>query len=333
MDRECTTYRVIDHGDPNVVIRTDASNNGWGAIVNGITTGGRWSATEVLEHINYLELLAAFFGLKSLCSAYRDSHVRIELDNSTAVCYINSMGGTVSTRCNEVAKEIWDWCIERRIWLSASHIPGRTNVEADLASRKFDDRTEWQLKPKLFSDTIQRFKAQVNIDLFATRLNAQLPRYVAWQPDPSAEHIDAFTLNWSRFNAYLFPPFSLVNRCVQKIALDGAKCLIIVPLWPNQCWFTPLMDILIDYPLIMPKTCLIIPETATSRPPLHVRLMACLVSGRSTEAKDFRKKLPESSSLCGKPKLDTNMTEALLSGKSFVTNGRSISLRHLYHKY
>ena len=56
---------------PPVEVRTDASGAGWGATDLSSSTGGRWSAEEILmaQHsgINYLETLAAGSGLKALC--------------------------------------------------------------------------------------------------------------------------------------------------------------------------------------------------------------------------------------------------------------------------
>lgn len=49
----------------SIWIETDASNSGWGAHVNGLFAGGRWNTLESTNHINYLELLAIFFALRS----------------------------------------------------------------------------------------------------------------------------------------------------------------------------------------------------------------------------------------------------------------------------
>ena len=53
------------------------------------------------------------------------------LDNMTAVCYVNKMGGTHSLPCNIVAREIWFWAKERNLWLSANHITGSANFVAE----------------------------------------------------------------------------------------------------------------------------------------------------------------------------------------------------------
>ena len=43
-----------------------------------------------------------------------------------------------------------------------------------------------------------------DVDLFASRVNAQLKSYVSWRPDPDAMAVDAFTLDWSKFRAFVF---------------------------------------------------------------------------------------------------------------------------------
>ena len=46
------------------------------------------------------------------------------------------------------------------------------------------------------------------IDLFATRVNTQLRKFVSWIPDPQSAAIDAFSVQWSDPLSYAFPPFS-----------------------------------------------------------------------------------------------------------------------------
>ena len=53
------------------------------------------------------------------------------MDNTTAVGCVNKMGRSHSVPFNEVNKEIWSFCVDRGIWLSAAYVPGKDNVEAD----------------------------------------------------------------------------------------------------------------------------------------------------------------------------------------------------------
>ena len=70
----------------------DASLEGWGG--TDITThiGGRWTDAKMPHHINALELQAAYLTLQALGSEYRNVHIRLMLDNTTATTYIKKMG-------------------------------------------------------------------------------------------------------------------------------------------------------------------------------------------------------------------------------------------------
>ena len=61
-----STYKLICQPFPSVTTQSDASLEGWGAVRGETSTGRRWNQTESQRHINYLELSAAFYTLKSL---------------------------------------------------------------------------------------------------------------------------------------------------------------------------------------------------------------------------------------------------------------------------
>ena len=170
-----TASKPISCGNPDLTLTTDASNVGWGAVCGDTSTGGFWS----------LELKAVLLGLKSLCGVFSEEHILVQSDNTTTVAYINAMGGIKSIPCNEMATMIWDWCLNHNIWLSAIHIPGSKNIQADKESRELKESTEWSLSQEAFN-AIQERWGMFDIDLFATRLNFKVPQYVSWRPDPGA---------------------------------------------------------------------------------------------------------------------------------------------------
>ena len=132
-------------------------------------------------------------------------------DNATAINYVNQMGNMKSQTCNNIGGRIWDFCTKNQLWLSAAHIPGTVNIEADKQSRVIVDGTEWKLNPALFQKIVEKFGKLV-IDLFATRINKQLDRYVSWHPQPQSTAINAFSLTWDNSYFYMFPSFSLVGE-------------------------------------------------------------------------------------------------------------------------
>ena len=128
---------------------------GWGVVYGNQSTGGLWSSDEKSHHINYLELLAVFLGLKVFCRSHRDTHIRLKIDNTTAVVVINHMGTSHSEQLNTLNNEIWAWCISRNLWISATHIAGKSNVEADHESRQHQTATEWMLNKALLSQALE----------------------------------------------------------------------------------------------------------------------------------------------------------------------------------
>ena len=139
--------QLLVRDQPSLQIETDASLMGWGAVCQEEQIGGPWMVQEKSLHINCLELLGATYAIQAFAKDKRDLVVHVLMDNSTAVAYINHMGGTKSLRLCSMTKNLWDWCLQRHLITVASHIPGKLNVGADLLSRSIVDRHDWMLDP------------------------------------------------------------------------------------------------------------------------------------------------------------------------------------------
>jgi hypothetical protein len=172
-------------------------------------------------HINFLELKAAFLSLKCFCSTKTNIHIRLYLDSMVTVNYIDKMGGRIES-LNSLTKDIWQWCIKRDIWLSVCHLPGKVNIEADRLSRSTNIDLEWKLNTKGFHE-INSSCGPHDIDLFASRINHQLSRYISYLPDPNAEFVDACSLKWIHINGFAFPPVSIVRKVVQKLIAEETE--------------------------------------------------------------------------------------------------------------
>ena len=166
------------------MLYSDASKKGWGAFneTGNIRTGGVWSVTEQSTHINILELRACQLCLESFCKNVSHSHVRIFMDNLVCCAYINKFGGK-KTRIRLYREGNMDLVHRKHTHLSAAHIPGKENCEADEESRRNNDDTEWSLQPEIFAK-IHKLYSNMFVDLLASRLNYKLDRYVSRRPDP-----------------------------------------------------------------------------------------------------------------------------------------------------
>lgn len=152
---------------PDLVLESNASLRGWGAASQGTVTGGPWSYQERQYHINCLEILAASLAVQIFIKDRSDLTVLIMIDNTTAVSYINHLGGPVSPLATELTKQLWMWCLERNVTLKAQYLPGKENMRADRESRVMRDRSDWILNPKIFN-RILAVLGPVDIDLFAS---------------------------------------------------------------------------------------------------------------------------------------------------------------------
>uniref|UniRef100_A0A1X7UCW1 Core-binding (CB) domain-containing protein n=1 Tax=Amphimedon queenslandica TaxID=400682 RepID=A0A1X7UCW1_AMPQE len=132
------------------------------------------------------------------------------------------------------------WCLERDILLTAQHLPGKGNVIADSESRVMRDRCNWMLNPVVLQRIMSHF-SNLQMDLFATRLTYQLPRFFSWRPDPLAEETDAFLQDWTQVRGYANPPWNLVERVLAKVEEQQADIILMAQMWPSQLWYPRLL--------------------------------------------------------------------------------------------
>lgn len=223
-------------------IFTDASLTGWGAVCKNERLNGWWGVEDLDEHINVLELRAAFFGLKCFAKHLNSCEILLRVDNTTAMANLNKMGGIQSEKLAILSKEIWKWCEDRDIWIFSSYINTKENTIADKESRIAFKETEWEISPRAFTEIVQEFGI-FDIDLFASRANTKCDNYISWKKDPDSIAVDAFTVPWNKYYFYAFPPFSVILRVLQKIRVDRAEGVVVVPWWPTQPWFPIFMQL------------------------------------------------------------------------------------------
>ena len=81
--------------------------------------------------------------------------------------------GNTKPACNDITRDIWLWCLERHNFVSAVHIPGSTYIEAEFESRVDRHEIEWRLDERFFQSIVRKLGG-CDVDLFASRVNAQL---------------------------------------------------------------------------------------------------------------------------------------------------------------
>ena len=175
-----------------------------------------------------------------------------------------------------------------------------------------------------------------SIDLFASRLNKKLNRYISWIPDPFCVEVDAFFYDWSEEFPYIYPPFSLLNRCVTKCIQDEVKQGVVVfPLWPTQPWFPHLLELAISHIFLLPRDPPIyLPWQNEGERQLHpsfhnLNLATIMISTDPVKQIDFHHTLAISSQDHYEARLQPVTLATVANGLTFVRNNREIRILQL----
>ena len=242
-------------------------------------------------------------------------------------------------RSDSLCALLWrllSWCHPRGIVLRARHIPGRLNVIADKLSRHNQViQTEWSLDRQVFSLLCSKWGLP-QVDLFATRFNRKLPRFVSPVPDQEAWSVDDLSLLWEDLDAYAFPPVSLLGLVVSKVVDQGCRRMILIaPGWPNMPWFWDLVSLSAQVPFQLPLRRNLVSQPFNglrhrnlSNLNLHAWLLEPLSSRREGSLLKWQQELKLLKD--AQPEPSTSQSGPfLLSGVTHIrwTSGRPLSVR------
>ena len=318
-------------------IETDSSREGYGGhdVTNNKEYSGKWSFQDKMFHINYLELKAAILCIKHFCKNVSNEHIHLFMDNTVALKYITKMGGR-KPLLNQLAKDLWQWCEARNIWISAFHIPGIFNIRADELSRfkrKCTTDMEWALRQEIYDNIVLKMGTS-DIDLFASKQNNKINKFISYVPEKGATAVNAFSVIWKYSLHYAFPPFSLLGRVIQKMCEDQADLILVAPLFPSQPWFPPMLKQISGQSFVLPKTnqILYIPGTQRKHNLTSMRMGVFRLSGSASRVQEYQKTLQTSSCNLGDLQQQNSMGRISRDGCNFVINNRLIKLTHLLEK-
>ncbi|KAG8538770.1 hypothetical protein GDO81_022103 [Engystomops pustulosus] len=272
---------VCWHHLPTITIVTDASSSGWGAILPSHYEQGSWTLAQAKNSSNYRELRAVWEALRSNTAYLRDHHIHILSDNVSTVSYLRRQGGTRSPVLSSLARTIFQWAEENILSISATHLKGSLNREADYLSRREILPNEWCLNQEIFLHLTSVW-GMPQIDLFATRENSKCQQYFSLEAGESRDHLDAFSHRWSGSLMYAFPPIPLIARVLRKILLDRSRVILICPNWPKRSWYPLLRSLSVQQPFILPIQKDLLYQGPIFHPdPGRLRLAAWILSSSS----------------------------------------------------
>lgn len=297
--------RSVIHRPPTILLTTDASRTGWGAWLSNPqtpdapsdSTWGFWAPAEGQRTSNWREATATLLAIQAFAPKLQRQSILVRTDNTSNVSALNRLGSSVPSLA-VIAKQTLTFCHAMGTSVSAQHVPGLSNYLADQLSRIAVDSSDWKLNPVLFREITDRWFLPT-VDLFATRVNRQVPRFFSFRADPEAAAQDAFAQRWDlEQRPYANPPFNMIGRVLRKIQEEKVHDFILVaPLWRTQSWWPLLGELLCSRPLLLPRCeATFLPGHLGSHratgPPCWDSI-ACRLSGQPSTVQAFRLTLGE----------------------------------------
>lgn len=173
--------------------------------------------------------------------------VLLRMDNVSAVRYINSLGVTRWKPLADLVRNFWHFSLDRHISLQAEYLAGLSNAVADWNLRHLKDYSDWRLDHRVFH-LLNQALGPISVDLFASRLNTQVPCFFSWRPDLDVLALDALLQDWSNLLGFAFGPFSLIARVIGQTRRQRAQLVLVTPWWPSQPWFPAPMELSLEIP-------------------------------------------------------------------------------------
>ena len=81
-----------------------------------------------------------------------------------------------------------------------------------------------------------------------------------YHPVPKAMDINAFSISWQDESSYVFPPFAVIGNVLHKIDV-----LDVAPTCPTQRWYSLLINLLIDIPILLHSSKTILQDPVKSK--------------------------------------------------------------------
>lgn len=235
---------------PQLLLETDAADHGYGAVIADIHqpqsqlahTRAYFNHEEQQLTIMVKEALAVERALMCFQDLVRNQHVLLRIDNAAAGFALLNLSSRDS-HLREVVHAIWNRLQSLNCRVFVRWIASADNARADRLSR-IRDRDDWQFAPHLFQRYVVHRFGMPDVDLFASRTNALVPRFWSRFRDDAAVGTDAMAHLWSDRRSYGNPPWRLISPVLRKLQTEPhGEVILLLPRWESAVWWPTLLSI------------------------------------------------------------------------------------------
>ena len=292
-------WESSSRGEHRCSDRDRCLKNRLGSFLQGILTGGCWNAQEAELHINSLEMLAAFYAIKAFINNCQGISVLLCTDNMSVLTYVNRMGGTRSLLLTAQAIDLWCWCPQGKITV---HSKAR-ECHSGLPVKAPKGQDGPGVRTHHFQLCKQSVGSTSGGSLCDMLFKATSP-FLQQSTGPRSRGHRCFCTELDQYprpcTSSLVPNFTSPSESSGRPSNGGADHPIMA-----HTAMVPGLDLLVDYPLLLPKM-----EGVTRPSPncdcpiqgLLPQLVTWRVSGRDSEQKRFQTRLSTSSCPPGETK-------------------------------
>jgi hypothetical protein len=140
-------------------------------------------------------------------------------------------------------------------------------------------------------------------------------------------------MSWTGLSPYIFPPFNLIGKVVNKIISDNVEqAIVIIPFWKSQSWYPLVLSNIVSFPLRLPRhrDLLVLPHNGQLHPLNHsMTMVAVQLSANPYRIEAFQQELSKSSCQHGDLEPANNMVWLGTSGIFGVIQDKVIPFRRL----
>ena len=149
-------------------------------------------------------------------------------------------------------RKLWESLNSERIELVCQYTNTHVNP-ADPVSR-IKRPEDYRLDGPVFASLSARWGPHT-IDRFAAAHNTLLPVWNSELHEPCSAGVNAFAqADWGEHNNWCHPPVRLLPQLVQHLHSTGAAATVLVPHWPAQPWYAPLVELADDIVHLAPRS-------------------------------------------------------------------------------
>lgn len=169
----------------------------------------------------------ATFSTQCLQTFPTNGEEQVSLANIACMFYINCQGGPCSHSLCSEAMKLWNGCIQNKVNISVSYLPGCENMMADTLSRHFSQEHKWKINNRILQSVFQWCDFPP-VDLIWVITKPQVPTLLR------QSLVDTFLITWDTSLLYTF---SLIPQAMHKLFADKAYFLLRISKWPRETWY------------------------------------------------------------------------------------------------